>query len=69
MNSRTTITISTKTKRLLEDLKGDESWDTFLFKLAVEFQRLKRERNRRELSKLLEKEFEEVRVKGWAREY
>jgi len=64
MSSRTTITISTRTKRILESLKGDESWDEFLFRLVAEFQRMTRERNRRRLAELLEAEFEEVRVRN-----
>jgi len=67
MNSRTTITISAKTKQALEALKGDESWDEFLLRLVAEFQRMTRERNRRRLAELLEAEFEEVRVRKWAR--
>lgn len=69
MNSRTTITISVRTKQVLEALKGDESWDEFLLRLAAEFQRIAREKNRKRLAELLEAEFEEVRVKKWAREF
>jgi len=69
MNSRTTITISKETKLALEALKGDESWDEFLLRIIAEVQRIRREKNRERLSELLEAEFEEVRVKKWAREY
>ncbi|GEM_PF-1231981 len=69
MNSRTTITILSETKRALEALKKDESWDEFLLKLIAEVQRLKREKNRKKLSEILEAEFEEVKIKKWAREY
>ena len=69
MSSRTTITIFSETKRALEALKKDESWDEFLLKLVAEVQRIKREKNRKKLSKILEAEFEEVKIKKWAREY
>ncbi|RLE72187.1 MAG: hypothetical protein DRJ37_03425 [Thermoprotei archaeon] len=69
MSSRTTITIFSETKRALEALKKDESWDEFLLKLVAEVQRIKREKNRKKLSEILEAEFEEVKIKKWAREY
>ncbi|OYT30527.1 MAG: hypothetical protein B6U94_06665 [Thermofilum sp. ex4484_79] len=69
MSSRTTITILSKTKRALEALKKDESWDEFLLKLIAEIQRVRREKNRGKLSEILEAEFEEVKIKKWAREY
>jgi len=70
MSSRTTITILSKTKRALEALKKkDESWDEFLHKLIAEIQRVRREKNRGKLSEILEAEFQEVKIKKWAREY
>jgi len=69
MNSRTTITISKETKLVLEALKGVESWDEFLLGIIAEVQRIRREKSRGRLSELLEVEFEEVRVRKWAREY
>lgn len=64
MNSRTTITISVKTKQVLESLKGNRSWDEFLLELVAEVQRIKREKNKRKLSELLKAEFSEVKVKN-----
>ena len=69
MNSRTTITISKETKLVLEALKAVESWDEFLLGIIAEVQRIRREKSRGRLSELLEVEFEEVRVRKWAREY
>lgn len=69
MSRVTTITVSTETKELLEKLKGGETWDEFLRRLAEEKLRERREAIRRKLSDLLEAEFEEVRVSRWAREY
>jgi len=64
VNSRTTITISVKTKQVLESLKGNRSWDEFLLELVAEVQRIKREKNKRKLSELLKAEFSEVKVKN-----
>jgi len=64
----TTITVTRETKTLLSKLKGRETWDSFLRKLAVEELRKRRERVREELGRLLELEYEEVRVRSWARE-
>ena len=36
----TTITISLQTKKLLERLKGDKSWDEFLRNLVLEYERM-----------------------------
>jgi len=69
VNYRTTITISVKTKQALESLKGDKSWDEFLLELVAEVQRVRREKNREKLAELLEAEFDEVKVRKWAREY
>lgn len=53
----------------MEALKGSATWDEFLLELAAEVQEARRERNRGRLAELLELEFEEVRVRRWAREY
>ena len=65
----TTITVSVETKKLLEKIKGDRTWDAFLRELALEILESRRERVRRELNELLELEYEDVRVRRWAREY
>jgi len=40
--SPTTITISLKTKKLLERIKGNKTWDSFLRELAMNYKRQKR---------------------------
>ena len=65
---RTTITVSIETKLLLERVKGDETWDSFLRKVALEKLEARREEVRRRLNELLEMEYGEVRARGWARE-
>lgn len=65
----TTITVSRKTKELLLRLKGEETWDSFLRRLALEALREKRERARERLRELLELDYEDVRVRSWSREY
>lgn len=65
----TTITVSIETKKLLEKIKGDRTWDAFLRELALEILESRRERVRRELNELLELEYGDVRVRRWAREY
>jgi hypothetical protein len=62
----TTITIRRGTKEVLENIKGRKKWDELLRELAEEYMKVKRERVRRELKKLLA---EETRVRKWAREY
>jgi len=64
----TTIPVSRRTKRELEKLKGSRSWDEFLLDLVSEYRRKRMEEARRELNELLELEYEEVRVRRWARE-
>jgi len=65
----TTITVSAETKELLEKVKGDETWDEFLRRVALDMLRERREKVRRRLGELLELGYEDVRVRGWAREY
>jgi hypothetical protein len=62
----TTITISRGTKEVLESIRGRKKWDVFLRELAEEYMKVKRDKVRRELKKLL---VEETRIKEWAREY
>ena len=65
----TTITIKEGTKELLKEMKGDRDWDSFLRELAENYLKMKREEVRLRLKKLLSAEYDEVRVRGWAREY
>jgi len=69
--SKTTITIRSRTKKLLEKLKGDKSWDEFLLEV---YYLLTRREKIEALSKLreivsdedlefLERNLEEVKVK------
>lgn len=69
MRDATTITVSRETKMLLKKVKGSETWDSFLRQLALRELEAKREEARRKLNELLELEYEEVRVREWAREY
>lgn len=62
----TTITIRRSTKEILENIKGRKKWDELLRDLAEEYMKVKRDRVRKELKKLL---VEETRVRKWAREY
>jgi len=62
----TTITISIETKKLLEKLKGKETWDSFLRRIALEELKKRRKENRAKLAELL---VDEVRRAKWAREY
>ena len=65
----TTITVSAETKELLEKVKGDETWDEFLRRVALDMLRERREKVRKRLAELLELGYEDVRVREWAREY
>jgi len=66
----TTISVKEEVKKLLEEIKGDKDWNTFLKELAEEYLAIKREKIRRRLRELLViDDFEELRVKGWTREY
>jgi hypothetical protein len=62
----TTITVSMETKKLLEKLKGDETWDSFLRKIALDEIKKRREENRKKLAELL---VEDVGRAVWAREF
>jgi hypothetical protein len=62
--------VKEEVKKLLEEIKGDKDWNTFLKELAEEYLAIKREKIRRRLRELLViDDFEELRVKGWTREY
>jgi len=65
----TTITIKEDTKELLKSLKGEKDWNSFLKDLAKEHLKAKREESRKKLKELLIMEFEDVKVKKWAKEY
>ncbi len=65
----TTISVSEEVKKLLESLKGYKDWNSFLKELVEEYLAMKREVARRELKDLLVRDYKEVRIKGWAREY
>ncbi len=66
----TTISVREDVKKLLEDVKGDKDWNTFLKELAEEYIAMKREKVRSKLKELLIiDDTEELRVKTWAREY
>ncbi len=65
----TTITIKEGTKEMLREMKGDKDWDSFLRELAENYLKMKREEVRAKLREMLTAEYDEVRVKKWAREY
>lgn len=69
MSKNTTITISRETRDLLLKLKGKKSWDSFLREMALEEIKKKRQEIREKLQELLELEYEDVKVKRWAREF
>jgi len=64
-----TIPVSKETKKRLESIKGEKAWDEFLNELANIALTENRLKNRKRMQKLLEMEYDEVRVKKWAREY
>jgi len=71
MMSKTTITIKSRTKFLLEKLKGNKSWDEFLLEIyhfIMRSEKIKALNKLREIVnnedlEFLEKNLEEVRVK------
>ncbi len=65
----TTITIREETKEMLREMKGEKDWDSFLRELAENYLKMKREEIRAKLRELLSAEYEEVKVRRWAREY
>ena len=66
----TTISVKEDVKKLLEEVKGDKDWNTFLKELVEEYIEMRRERIRSKLKELLTiDDAEELRVKKWVREY
>ncbi|HDI73740.1 MAG TPA: hypothetical protein ENF57_01880 [Candidatus Korarchaeota archaeon] len=53
----------------LRKIKGNKSWDELLTELIAVYRTRKMENSRKRLKELLELRYDEVRVKGWAREY
>ncbi|MEM2570571.1 MAG: hypothetical protein QXP96_02465 [Thermoproteota archaeon] len=64
-----TIPVSKETKKRLESIKGNKAWDEFLNELANMALNEKRFKHRKRMQKLLEMEYDETRVRKWAREY
>ncbi|MBO3839270.1 MAG: hypothetical protein QXU09_00385 [Thermoproteota archaeon] len=64
-----TIPVSKETKKRLESIKGEKAWDEFLNELANIALAEKRLRHKKKMQKLLEMEYDETRVRKWAREY
>lgn len=64
-----TIPVSKETKKRLESIKGEKAWDEFLNELANMVLTEKRAKHRKKIQKLLEMEYDETRVRKWAREY
>ncbi|MGC8831806.1 MAG: hypothetical protein ACP5PQ_04430 [Thermoproteota archaeon] len=64
-----TIPVGRETKKLLESIKGDRTWEEFLNELANLALTEKRLKNRKRMQKLLEMGYDETRVRKWAREY
>lgn len=65
----TTITVSRETKELLAKLKGDKTWDKFLFELAENYRRERTKKALEELRKIeFDSSYEEVRLKLRLRE-
>ncbi len=69
MSKLTTISVSERVKEELRKIKGDRSWDELLTELLSIYRAQKMKNSRKKLRELLELEYDEVRVKGWAREY
>jgi len=61
--------VSRETKKRLESIKGEKAWDEFLNELANMALNERRLKNRKKMQKLLEMEYDEARVRKWAREY
>ncbi|MBO3768866.1 MAG: hypothetical protein QXS51_05960 [Thermoproteota archaeon] len=64
-----TIPVSKETKKRLESIKGNKAWDEFLNELANMALNEKRFKHRKRMQKLLEMEYDDTRVRKWAREY
>ncbi len=69
MPRTTTIPVSEGVKEELRKIKGDRSWNELLIELIAVYRARKMEKSRKRLGELLELGYDEVRVRGWAREY
>ncbi len=69
MTRVTTIPVSRDVKEELIKIKGERSWDELLMELLSLYRAHKMKHSRKRLKELLELDYEEVRVRGWAREY
>ncbi|MBS7248491.1 MAG: hypothetical protein QXW47_03160 [Candidatus Jordarchaeales archaeon] len=58
----TTITLSLKTKKALEKLKGERTWDEFLLEMAAEYRKARAERAREYIRKYAVTEEEEAAI-------
>lgn len=61
--------MSVETKRKLKSMKGNKTWDSFLDELANIALAEKRLAYRKKMQSLLEMEYDDTRVRKWAREY
>ncbi|MEM3785853.1 MAG: hypothetical protein QXZ59_00545 [Nitrososphaeria archaeon] len=64
-----TIPVSLETKKKLKSMKGSKTWDSFLDELANMALSEKRLAYRKRMQDLLEMDYDDTRVRGWAREY
>ncbi|MEM4736375.1 MAG: hypothetical protein QXD41_00745 [Nitrososphaeria archaeon] len=64
-----TIPVSLETKKKLKSMKGSKTWDSFLDELANIVLSEKRLAYRKRMQDLLEMDYDDTRVRGWAREY
>ncbi|MEM0053198.1 MAG: hypothetical protein QXL89_03365 [Nitrososphaeria archaeon] len=64
-----TIPVSLETKKKLKSMKGSKTWDSFLDELANIALSEKRLAYRKRMQDLLEMDYDDTRVRGWAREY
>jgi len=69
MTRRTTIPISERVKEELRKMKGNRSWDELLIELISAYRSRRMENLREKLRELLELDYEDVKVRGWAREH
>lgn len=69
MTKTTTIPISERVKEELRKMKGNRSWDELLIELISAYRSRRMENLREKLRELLELDYEEIKVRGWAREY
>jgi len=67
MTRRTTIPTSERVKEELRKMKGNRSWDELLIELISAYKSRRMENLREKLRELLELDYEEIKVRGWAR--